>query len=90
MPSYRASSIEWIAVRSLSSINTCLDNPPNNGGDHLGSSYQDGWWGYASKDLRRIMGMAEKGKFSRAYCGRGSEQRCRAALNLDASLQDGE
>src|SRR3954447_22669830 len=57
-----------------------LDNPPNNGGDHLGSAYQDGWWGYASKDLRRIMGMSEKGKFSRAYCGRGSEQRCRAAL----------
>jgi len=57
-----------------------LDNPPNNGGEHLGSSYQDGWWGYASKDLRRIMGMPEKGRFSRAYCGRGSESRCRAAL----------
>jgi acyl-homoserine lactone acylase PvdQ len=57
-----------------------LDNPPNNGGEHLGSAYQDGWWGYASKDLRRIMGMPEKGKFSRVYCGRGSETRCRAAL----------
>jgi acyl-homoserine lactone acylase PvdQ len=46
-----------------------LDNPPNNGGQHLGSSYQDGWWGYVSKDLRRLLGMRERGAFSRAYCG---------------------
>ena len=30
-----------------------FDNEPNNHGDHLGSAYQDGWWGYVSKDLRR-------------------------------------
>ena len=29
-----------------------LDNEPNNHGDHLGSAYQDGWYGYAKKDLR--------------------------------------
>jgi acyl-homoserine lactone acylase PvdQ len=57
-----------------------LDNPPNNGGDHLGSAYQDGWWGYASKDLRRVLGRREKGKFSRAYCGGGVVKKCRAAL----------
>jgi hypothetical protein len=57
-----------------------LDNPPNNGGQHLGSAYQDGWWGYASKDLRRVLGIPEKGKFSRAYCGGGSVAKCRAAL----------
>jgi hypothetical protein len=46
-----------------------LDNAPNNGGQHLGSAYQDGWWGYASKDLRRVLGRRERGKFSRVYCG---------------------
>jgi acyl-homoserine lactone acylase PvdQ len=46
-----------------------LDNPPNNGGQHLGSAYQDGWWGYVSKDLRRVLRVHERGKYSRAYCG---------------------
>jgi acyl-homoserine lactone acylase PvdQ len=46
-----------------------LDNPPNNGGQHLGSAYQDGWWGYASKDLRRVLGRRERGRYSRVYCG---------------------
>jgi hypothetical protein len=57
-----------------------LDNPPNNGGDHLGSAYQDGWWGYVSKDLRTLLGRRVKGKYSRLYCGRGKLARCRAAL----------
>jgi acyl-homoserine lactone acylase PvdQ len=46
-----------------------LDNPPNNGGQHLGSAYQDGWWGYVSKDLRRVLGRRERGRYSRVYCG---------------------
>ena len=57
-----------------------LDNPPNNGGQHLGSAYQDGWWGYASKDLRRVLGGREQGKFSRVYCGGGVKSKCRSAL----------
>ncbi len=48
-----------------------LDNPPNNEGQHLGSAYQDGWWGYVSKDLRRVLGRRERGKYSRVYCGAG-------------------
>jgi acyl-homoserine lactone acylase PvdQ len=48
-----------------------LDNAPNNGGQHLGSAYQDGWWGYVSKDLRRVLGRRERGKYSRIYCGAG-------------------
>src|SRR5207248_6017210 len=32
-----------------------LSNDPNNQGDHLGSAYQDGWYGYVSKDLRTIL-----------------------------------
>jgi acyl-homoserine lactone acylase PvdQ len=72
-----------------------LDNPPNNGGQHLGSAYQDGWWGYVSKDLRRVLGRRERGRFSRVYCGnayRGRHTRkrtrrgCRSRL-LNALIQ---
>jgi acyl-homoserine lactone acylase PvdQ len=57
-----------------------VDNPPNNGGQHLGSAYQDGWYGYAQKDLRTLLGLRVRGRYSRAYCGGGSLARCQAAL----------
>jgi hypothetical protein len=63
-----------------------LDNPPNNGGQHLGSAYQDGWWGYVSKDLRRLLRRPERGKFSRIYCGAGRVARCRRQL-LNSLIQ---
>jgi hypothetical protein len=64
------------------------DNEPNNGGQHLGSAYQDGWYGYARKDLRRVLGRKVRGPYSRRYCGRGSLKRCRRALrsSLRAAL----
>jgi acyl-homoserine lactone acylase PvdQ len=54
-------------------------------GDHTGGSpeapdYFDGWWGYASKDLRDLFGPRPKAPFSRAYCGKGSKAGCRRAL----------
>jgi acyl-homoserine lactone acylase PvdQ len=57
-----------------------LDNEPNNHGAHLGSAYLGGWYGYASKDLRKVLGRRVRGRWSRAYCGRGSLERCRRAL----------
>ena len=66
-----------------------LDNAPNNHGEHLGSAYQAGWYGFASKDLRRLRGRRVKGAYSRVYCGaRGTKRasmrtlrkRCRADL----------
>jgi acyl-homoserine lactone acylase PvdQ len=45
------------------------DNPPNNHGAHLGSAYQDGWWGQFEKDLRSILGQSVQGAHSRTYCG---------------------
>jgi acyl-homoserine lactone acylase PvdQ len=57
-----------------------IDNPPNNHGDHLGSAYQDGWYGYVSKDLRTILRRRVKGRYSQVYCGRGRLRRCRNAL----------
>src|SRR4051794_26537911 len=56
------------------------DNEPNNGGQHLGSAYQDGWYGYARKDLQTILGRKVRGPYSRRYCGKGKRKRCRAAL----------
>ena len=56
-----------------------FDNPPNHG-DHLGSAYQGSWYGYVSKDLRKLFGPRPRGAYSRVYCGRGSRKRCRSAL----------
>jgi acyl-homoserine lactone acylase PvdQ len=44
------------------------------------SSFDPGWYGYVSKDLRTELGMKVKGRFSRRYCGRGSLKRCRKSL----------
>jgi len=64
------------------------DNDPNNGGQHLGSAYQDGWYGYVRKDLRTVLGLGVRGRYSREYCGGGSLRRCRRALrgSLKAAL----
>src|SRR3954451_11634101 len=73
------------AVQSMLS----LDNAPNNHGDHLGSAYQDGWYGYASKDLRTVLRQKVRGRYSMVYCGSGSRAKCRTALrrSLTATLQ---
>ena len=57
-----------------------LDNHPNNHGDHVGSAWQDGWYSFAQKDLRTVLGRRVRGRWSRAYCGKGSPRRCRRAL----------
>jgi acyl-homoserine lactone acylase PvdQ len=63
-----------------------LDNPPNNHGDHLGSAYQDGWYGYASKDLRTVLRRHVRGRYSRVYCGKGRLSACRATLRASLKL----
>src|SRR4051812_11764022 len=57
-----------------------LDNPPNNEGDHVGSAWQDGWYSFAAKDLRKVLRPRTREQWSRAYCGKGSVARCRDAL----------
>jgi hypothetical protein len=54
-----------------------LDDPPSLG---LGSAYNGGWYVYANKDLRTLLGRPVRGRFSRVYCGRGRVGACRAAL----------
>jgi hypothetical protein len=61
------------------------DNDPNNGGDHLGSAYQEGWYGYAKKDLMTVLGQPVKQRYARTFCGKGDLSACRTALR--ASLK---
>ena len=63
-----------------------LDNTPNNHGDHLGSAYQTGWYGFVRKDLRTVLKRKVRGKYSRRYCGGGKIKRCRQVLRR--SLRD--
>lgn len=67
-----------------------IDNPPHNGGDRLGSAYDVGFYGHVQKDLRRILGLPERGRYSRTYCGGGSLGRCRSdlAASLQAALRE--
>jgi acyl-homoserine lactone acylase PvdQ len=49
------------------------------------TSFADGWYGYVSKDLRSLlaangMGPAPAAPYSRIYCGGGSLEACRTAL----------
>jgi hypothetical protein len=43
-------------------------------------SFDPGWYGYVSKDLRTELGIKVRGRYSRRYCGNGSLTACRAAL----------
>ena len=45
-----------------------------------GSTWFDGWQGYVSKDIRRLLGSRVRSPLSRVYCGKGSRARCRAML----------
>jgi acyl-homoserine lactone acylase PvdQ len=67
-----------------------LDDDPNLNGEHHGSAYQMGWYGYAQKDLRRLLGRRVRGPLSRVYCGgsrhrHGTRAKCQARLR--ASLK---
>jgi hypothetical protein len=66
------------------------DDDPNLNGEHHGSAYQTGWYGYAQKDLRRLLGRRVRGKLSRLYCGgsrkhQGTRKKCQSRLR--ASLK---
>ena len=62
-----------------------IDNDPNWAGIHRGSAYQGSVYGQIQKDLRRVVGAKEKGRYSRIYCGNGSLEACRSALQASLS-----
>lgn len=57
-----------------------VDNAPNNHGDHLGSAYQNGWYGYAYKDLATVLGKPVAAPYAMRYCGGGDLAACRRVL----------
>ncbi|KPI08521.1 peptidase S45 penicillin amidase [Actinobacteria bacterium OV450] len=61
-----------------------VDEAPNAGhgptGSHAGSAFQYGWWSYADKDLRAVLGRPVAGPLARTYCGGGSLSACRDAV----------
>ncbi|MGH2686599.1 MAG: calcium-binding protein, partial [Actinomycetota bacterium] len=61
-------------------------DPMVDGSDHNGSSFNDGFYGHVSKDLRSILGQPVEGPFSRTYCGDGVLATCRT--DVTQSLQD--
>jgi acyl-homoserine lactone acylase PvdQ len=69
------------------------DDDPNFDGAHVGSSYNGGWYHYAQKDLRSVLGLPVSGSYSRIYCGGSREQsgtlegcRARLAASLETAL----
>ncbi|MFF3399743.1 penicillin acylase family protein [Streptomyces sp. NPDC002659] len=49
-------------------------------GAHSGSSFQNGWWAFADKDLRQVLGRPVQGPLATTYCGGGDLAACRDAL----------
>ena len=47
---------------------------------HVGSAWDVGFYGIVQKDLRAVLGERVRGPLNRIYCGWGSLQRCRGAL----------
>ena len=51
------------------------------GGTPAAPAFSDGWWGFVSKDLRDVFTPTSVvGPWSRKYCGNGSQDACRSAL----------
>src|SRR3954465_3295862 len=75
-------------LKAIQTMNE-LSNDPNNHGQHLGSAWQHGWYGYVIKDLRSLLKQRVRGRYSRVYSGRGALARCRSALRsaLRAALK---
>jgi acyl-homoserine lactone acylase PvdQ len=55
-----------------------------------GDAYEDGWYGYVSKDLRTLLGRPVRGPYATRFCGGGVLSVCRDALwaALDSAAAD--
>jgi acyl-homoserine lactone acylase PvdQ len=62
-------------TNEFASFNSIEDAPSAHG-----SSYDGGWYGYVSKDLRAELGQPIEGPYSRQYCGNGSLAACSTSL----------
>ncbi|AWS47017.1 penicillin acylase family protein [Streptosporangium sp. 'caverna'] len=67
-----------------------LPTSANEAQTHKGSSFQYGWWGYVSKDVRSVLGDPVTGPLPSKYCGDGTVAGCRTVLlnSLSAALAE--
>ncbi|MBA2240770.1 MAG: penicillin acylase family protein [Solirubrobacterales bacterium] len=56
------------------------DDTPHKPSSNQGSAYNGGWYHYAEKDLRTILGAPVRDRYSRVYCGGGKLAKCRKRL----------
>ena len=75
--------------RTYGLLEEMLQTGSYTGGSPTEPSFDDGWWGYVSKDLRDLYGPKPKAPWSRVFCGGGSKRKCRQALqrSLAAALK---
>jgi acyl-homoserine lactone acylase PvdQ len=75
--------------RAYERLQEMIGTGSHTGGSPTEPSFSDGWWGYVSKDLRKLFGPKPRGTWSRVYCGGGSKKKCRAVLQrtLRAALK---
>jgi acyl-homoserine lactone acylase PvdQ len=78
-----------LGAKAYEKLEGMLQTGSYTGGSPTEPSFDDGWWGYVSKDLRDIFGPQPKAPWSRDYCGGGSKQKCKAVLekSLAAALK---
>jgi acyl-homoserine lactone acylase PvdQ len=69
-----------LGARAFEKLEEMLKLGSYTGGSPTEPDFEDGWWGYVSKDLRDLFGPRPRAPFSRVYCGKGSKKRCRKAL----------
>jgi acyl-homoserine lactone acylase PvdQ len=75
--------------KAYDQLRVMIGTGSHTGGSPTEPSFSDGWWGYVSKDLRKLFGPKPSGLWSRVYCGGGSKKKCRATLQrtLRAALK---
>ncbi|HEY0280085.1 MAG TPA: penicillin acylase family protein, partial [Solirubrobacterales bacterium] len=78
-----------LGPKAYEALEGMLETGSYTGGSPTEPSFDDGWWGYVSKDLRDIYGPTPKAPWSRGYCGEGSKVKCKQVLekSLTAALK---
>jgi acyl-homoserine lactone acylase PvdQ len=74
-----------LGFNAYEKLTEMLETGSYTGGSPTEPSFDDGWWGYVSKDLRDIFGPKPKAPWSRGYCGGGNKQKCKAVLEQSLS-----
>jgi acyl-homoserine lactone acylase PvdQ len=78
-----------LGPKAYEDLEGMLETGSYTGGSPTEPSFDDGWWGYVSKDLRDIYGPTPTAPWSRGYCGEGSKAKCKQVLekSLTAALK---